>query len=155
MEKNKRSFFKALSWRITGTVDTIVISFIFTGHITTAVKIGAAEVITKIALYYLHERGWNLIYWGRKDGEKDSNARSLSKAVSWRAVGTMDTIFLSFLLTGQLTTALKIGGTEVITKIIIFYFHERIWNMVGWGRKKAEVKSAIESTVQPTLQAIK
>jgi len=56
---------KAISWRATGTLDTIVISYIVTGHLRWALSIGAVELFTKITLYYLHERIWNRIPFGR------------------------------------------------------------------------------------------
>jgi len=67
-EAHSRSLAKAVSWRLTGSLDTFVISFIVTGHVTVAGSIAATELITKIVLYYLHERAWTLIPWGRKRG---------------------------------------------------------------------------------------
>jgi len=65
-EAQTRSFLKAVSWRITGSVDTFVISFIVTGRISLAGTIASVEVVTKIALYYLHERAWGAIRWGQR-----------------------------------------------------------------------------------------
>lgn len=65
VEKHWRSVAKAVSWRVTGTVDTIVISWIITGTLTVALSIGFVEVFTKMFLYYLHERIWNRIKAGR------------------------------------------------------------------------------------------
>ena len=64
-DKPIRSIAKAASWRATGTVDTIVVSFFVTGHIRVALSIGAVEVFTKMLLYFLHERLWNVIPFGR------------------------------------------------------------------------------------------
>jgi uncharacterized membrane protein len=64
-DKPYRSLVKALSWRMTGTVDTIVVSYFVTGKIKLAVSIGAVELFTKVCLYYLHERVWNKIPLGR------------------------------------------------------------------------------------------
>jgi uncharacterized membrane protein len=66
IENSKRSALKAISWRITGTIDTIVISYFITGKIKWALSIGGVEVFTKIFLYFLHERAWNRINFGRK-----------------------------------------------------------------------------------------
>lgn len=55
------SAIKALSWRIVGTIDTIMISWVITGEYTLALSIGGFEVITKMILYYLHERGWEMV----------------------------------------------------------------------------------------------
>ncbi|HEX5400554.1 MAG TPA: DUF2061 domain-containing protein [Verrucomicrobiae bacterium] len=65
MDKSYRSLIKAVSWRMTGTIDTIVISFLITGKATWAFYIGGIELFTKITLYYVHERVWNHIRFGR------------------------------------------------------------------------------------------
>ena len=59
--------------------------------------------------------------------------RSMAKAVSWRILGSLDTVFLSWFFTSELTIAIAIGGTEVFTKIILYYFHERLWNRIPLG----------------------
>ena len=64
-EQNRRSLAKAISWRITGTVDTFLISWLITGELALAGGIAATEVVTKIVLYWLHERAWNRVSWGR------------------------------------------------------------------------------------------
>ncbi len=55
------SVLKAISWRVLGTIDTMVISYILTGNIKIAVGIGSIEVVSKMILYYLHERVWGRI----------------------------------------------------------------------------------------------
>ncbi|CDX18163.1 conserved hypothetical protein [Mesorhizobium sp. ORS 3324] len=65
MDTHLRSFAKALSWRATGTVDTMMISLVVTGSVKLAATIGLTEVITKSLLYYLHERAWLKIPYGR------------------------------------------------------------------------------------------
>ena len=64
-EKFSRSFVKSISWRIVGTVDTILISYLITGEIRFALSIGAIELITKMGLYIIHERIWNKTSWGK------------------------------------------------------------------------------------------
>ena len=56
-----------------------------------------------------------------------SYKRHIAKTISWRIIGTLDTIILSGLITGSWTTGLTIGGVEVITKMILYFFHERAW----------------------------
>ena len=56
--ERKRHIAKAISWRILGTLDTVVISWIFTGSLAIGAAIGGFEVITKTFLYYFHERAW-------------------------------------------------------------------------------------------------
>jgi uncharacterized membrane protein len=62
--------------------------------------------------------------------------RHILKTVTWRIVGTVDTIILSWLITENFTLGLKIGGVEVITKMILYYLHERVWfKYIKLGRK--------------------
>jgi len=61
----RRSFAKAFSWRILASTDTFLISWLITGKLSWAGTITILEIITKTFLYYVHERGWNKIKWGR------------------------------------------------------------------------------------------
>ena len=65
-ERHYRSLIKAVSWRMVGTLDTMIISFIVTRRLKFAFSIGFIELFTKITLFYLHERGWNKIPFGRR-----------------------------------------------------------------------------------------
>ncbi|QKF60268.1 DUF2061 domain-containing protein [Aliarcobacter lanthieri] len=62
--------------------------------------------------------------------------RSVAKAISWRTVGTLDTIIVSYFITGNLIMAASIGTIEVITKMVLYYFHERAWNKLSFGKVK-------------------
>lgn len=62
--------------------------------------------------------------------------RSVVKTVSWRALGTLDTIVISYFITGNLAMAASIGSIEVVTKMVLYYFHERAWNKINLGRTK-------------------
>jgi uncharacterized membrane protein len=128
-ESHFRSIIKGVSWRIVGTIDTIILSYFLTGHIHTAIKIGLTEVVTKVLLYYLHERVW--IFFLKESPQ--SPGVSFIKAVTWRIVGTIDTMLLGWFYSGDLLTGLKIGFVEVFTKIILYYIHERLWHRVPIG----------------------
>lgn len=65
---------------------------------------------------------------------KEKNYRSLLKSLSWRLTGTIDTFVISFLITGQVKTAISISGVEILTKITLYYFHERLWNKIKIGK---------------------
>lgn len=67
--------------------------------------------------------------------------RSLVKAITWRILGTLDTMIISYILTGHLKIALSIGGIEIFTKMVLYFFHERVWNIIAWGRRKNISKS--------------
>ena len=65
-----------------------------------------------------------------------SKTRSILKAVSWRIVGTLDTMALGWIITGNPIMGLKIGALELLTKFILYYIHERIWVRMKFGTKK-------------------
>jgi uncharacterized membrane protein len=56
-----------------------------------------------------------------------SYKRHILKTISWRIIGTIDTMILSWIITGSWKWGLAIGGTEVITKMVLYYLHERVW----------------------------
>ena len=66
-ETHIRSIFKTISWRFLATITTALLVFIFTKRITIAVMVGGIEAILKIIFYFLHERAWNKIKFGRKE----------------------------------------------------------------------------------------
>lgn len=128
-ESNYRSAVKAFSWRFIGTLDTTIISFLQTGDVKVSLKIGSTDFVSKIGFYYLHERAW-IYFVGRKSLIKNV---SLIKAVTWRTIGSLDTAMWAWIYTGNGLTGLKIGGFEVLTKIILYYIHERMWAQVPIG----------------------
>ena len=127
---HKRHIAKTITWRLVGTLDTIVLAWIITGNPTTGLKIGFFEVFTKMILYYLHERAWVRIKI------PESRKRHLLKTVSWRLIGTLDTVVISWAISGNPMTGLKIGGLEMITKMVLYYYHERAWYRINFGLDK-------------------
>lgn len=69
-----------------------------------------------------------------KEVLEEQRVRSVTKALSWRIVGTIDTMVISWIITGRLGIAISIGSIEVITKMVLYYFHERIWNFIKWRK---------------------
>ena len=75
---------------------------------------------------------------------KDPSVKQhVAKTITWRIVGTLDTMIIGWLITGDAMTGLKIGGIEVVTKMILYYFHERIWFKINLGlpHRKSDTKS--------------
>jgi uncharacterized membrane protein len=60
--------------------------------------------------------------------------RSLIKTISWRVIATIATMLIVYIFTGELILTLGVGAVEVISKMILYYFHERIWNLITWGK---------------------
>ena len=147
-----RSITKAISWRVVGTLDTLILSFVILSYlgplfgldeassadkIKTAASIALTEVATKMTLYYLHERLWSRLQWDRDLDEeghyRDGRRRSVTKTATWRVVASVDTMVLGLIFTGSLATAISIGGFEVFTKVALYFFHERSWARIRWG----------------------
>ena len=64
-----------------------------------------------------------------------SKTRSILKAISWRVIGTLDTMALGWIITGNPVMGLKIGALELVTKFVLYYIHERIWIKSQFGTK--------------------
>ena len=60
--------------------------------------------------------------------------RSIVKTISWRVVGTLATVIISYVITGTLALAFSIGGIELVSKMVLYFFHERAWNNLKWGK---------------------
>jgi uncharacterized membrane protein len=126
----KRHIAKTFSWRVIGTIDTVLISWWLTGDILAGFQIGVAELITKMTLYYFHERVWFNI------DMPNSNLRHIFKTITWRVVGTIDTVFIAWIITGDARSGLEIGVVELVSKTILYYTHERIWHKSTYGLDK-------------------
>lgn len=83
---------------------------------------------------------------------RESNPRSFAKAVSWRVLGSIDTFILSLIFTSSAKAAGAIAGTEVFTKILLYYCHERAWAQFGWGLKAHQRRS--DPAVEPELPGL-
>jgi uncharacterized membrane protein len=130
---HKRHIAKTITWRIIGTIDTIILSWIISGSPTTGLKIGLAEVVTKMFLYYFHERVWFKINLSKDGQTLESRKRHIAKTFTWRLIGTLDTMLLAWAISGDPLTGLKIGFAEVVTKMLLYYFHERAWYKINFG----------------------
>ncbi|MGB7842397.1 MAG: DUF2061 domain-containing protein [Salinimicrobium sp.] len=132
-KSQKRHIAKTVTWRIVGTVDTILLAWLISGNPFTGLKIGFAEVVTKMLLYYFHERIWFKTDFQEESRKWNSRKRHIAKTISWRIVGTLDTMFLAWIITGNPLTGLKIGLAEVVTKMLLYYLHERTWYKIDYG----------------------
>ena len=130
MKISKRHLAKSISWRFIGTVDTFVFSWIITGDLNEGLNLSGITTITKLIWYYIHERFWF------NSSIMNSNKRHLIKTFSWRGIGTIDTILFGWLITGNPLTGLKIGGVETLSKMILYFGHEKLWYKINYGLDK-------------------
>lgn len=140
MKFSKRHFAKTISYRILGTLDTLLLSWFISHDLSVGIKIGVLELVTKMILYYFHERLWFI------SKIASPNRRHLLKTISWRGVGTLDTFLLGWLITGNPLTGLKIGGAEVITKMLLYFGHEKVWYRIDYGLDERQRKNKFKKS---------
>ena len=162
-----RSVGKAISWRAVGTLDTLVISYFLITYLgpllgldiaedgealQTASYIAITEVATKLVFYFLHERAWNAVRWGQSLGpagrRRDSFGRTTIKTVSWRTIASLDTVALAWFYTGNIGTALSIGGLEIFSKMLLYFVHERVWARLPFGVTKRPQRPPPEALLE-------
>ena len=132
----KRHLAKTITWRIVGSIDTMLIGWLISGNHLIGLSIGGTEVITKMVLYFVHERLWLKI-----NRKSESNAflykyRHIVKTISWRIIGTIDTTLLAWLIVGDPVIGLQIGAVELVTKMALYYLHEKVWYKFDFGVEK-------------------
>ncbi|NQX97395.1 MAG: DUF2061 domain-containing protein [Flavobacteriales bacterium] len=132
----KRHLAKTITWRIVGSIDTMLIGWLISGNHLIGLSIGGTEVITKMVLYFVHERLWLKI-----NRKSESNAflykyRHIVKTISWRIIGTIDTTLLAWLIVGDPIIGLQIGAVELVTKMALYYLHEKVWHKFDFGVEK-------------------
>ena len=64
---------------------------------------------------------------------KDLQKRTIVKTLTWRVTASLTTFIIAWILTGDFLIGVSIGSIEAITKIFLYYFHERIWNNISWA----------------------
>lgn len=145
-----RSVAKAISWRTVGSLDTLVLSYLLITYVgpifglentqeeaaKAAGYIAITEIATKLVIYFFHERMWAKLRWGTvvADGRRrETHRRSATKTATFRTIASLDTMLLAWIFTGNVGTALSIGGLEVVTKMILYFIHERIWSILPFG----------------------
>ena len=78
MERRIRTLMKTLSWRVVATSTTVTLVFLLTRDIATSASVGLLEILVKTTIYFLHERAWNMLNFGRENSEtkfSDENTR--------------------------------------------------------------------------------
>jgi uncharacterized membrane protein len=130
MKISKRHLLKSITWRIVGTLDTFILSFLITGNLSLSINLSGITTITKIVWYYMHERIWF------NSSITDSNKRHIFKTFTWRGIGTLDTMLFGWFLTSNPLVSVNIGLLETISKMILYFFHEKLWYQLGYGLDK-------------------
>ena len=119
-----RALSKTITWRLVASILTISIVYLLTHNLILALSVIGIEFITKMILYYFHEKSWS--YNNRP--KKGSQLRSFIKTVTWRILASLDTFVILFIILKEPILASSGAGLEVIAKSIAYYIHERIWD---------------------------
>jgi uncharacterized membrane protein len=144
-ESHIRSILKGVSWRVIATTDTLLVVLFVTCllgdcSLENAIKIGLTEFLIKLIIYYVHERIWQY----KRRGTDITKSQTLYKTIVWRIIATTTTFLISgAVLNGFNEIALFIALTELITKFVLYYFHERLWLTIPLGRIRDYVKKIV------------
>ena len=143
-ETSARSAVKAVGWRFTAGIVTACTSLFFTGSLATMYAIVGWDLFSKSITMFIGERLWNNVDWGKdKDAQGDSAQRSLAKAIAWRIFAATNTFFAAAVLSkGSAGAAGKIAGSDSVIKTFLFFFYERAWAKVPWGKVVVDEASA-------------
>ena len=131
---SKRHLVKSISWRIIGTIDTFLLSYILTGSMSFGLSISGVDFFSKLFLYYYHERIWF------RSKIRNTNKRHLLKTFSWRALGSLATLIVALIITGNPLTGFKIGLVETLSKMILYFVHEKMWYRTNFGLTNRNAK---------------
>tara|TARA_B110001450_G_scaffold99104_1_gene93977 strand:+ start:4793 stop:5245 length:453 start_codon:yes stop_codon:yes gene_type:complete len=127
LKLSKRHIAKSISWRILGSIDTLLFAWLITGDFNEGLSMSGITTITKLIWYYFHEQFW------LKSSVVDSNKRHVIKTFTWRFIGTIDTVIFGWIITGNPFEGLKIGMAETATKLLLYFGHEKLWYRVNFG----------------------
>ncbi|MFT4804272.1 MAG: putative membrane protein [Psychroserpens sp.] len=127
MRISKRHLAKSFTWRFIGSLDTFIFTWLYTGDYNVGLNLAAITTITKLIWYYIHEQIWF------KSDLSDTSKRHLMKTFTWRIIGTVDTVIFGWLITGNPLTSLKIGGIETLSKMLLYFGHEKLWYKINFG----------------------
>ncbi len=137
-ESHLRSILKGLSWRFVAMLDTFIVALIITWiaygspQIEKSLWIMVIETPLKLLIYYFHERLWQFIWKNKEINNKDI----IYKTVFWRVIATTMTFVISGSVLGKGAegVAFAIAITELISKTILYYIHEKLWMKINRGK---------------------
>jgi uncharacterized membrane protein len=137
-ETHQRTITKVITWRILLSISHFVTGFFLTGSWVIGLQIvGIANVVNN-ALFWLHERCWNVVIWNRELNSQhiftEKKSRSTIKILTWRVLITSSNFLIPFLVTSNGKTSALFLFISTTINILIFWSHERLWNTISWGK---------------------
>ena len=146
-ESRLRSVLKGISWRFVAMIDTFIVAIIVTWIIFGSPRfeesgwIMLIETPLKLAIYYVHERAWQFVW----SDNQVTNREIVMKTISWRLFATTMTFFIAYFIFNSskpdadhsadlATAAFAISVTELVSKTILYFFHEKLWLRLKLGQ---------------------
>lgn len=129
----KRNIVKAITWRVVGTVDLFLISWLFTGDPARGFEMGVTDTLAKLVFYYIHERIWVHIDLKEYPKLKNTRRRHVYKALTWRVFSSSITVMIVWLILGDPFKSITITIIESVIQLILYYFHEQLWHKSKYG----------------------
>ena len=124
----QRTFLKSLSWRFFATGQTILIAFLLTGTLDVAFKVGLPDFAFKFVSYYVFERLWLFT------ALQNLQNKRIIKMLMWKVVAVSLSMVITYVVTGQISTALRLGPIDTTLKTLILYLHELLWDCIPFGK---------------------
>jgi len=145
-DSKSRSFAKGISWRILASLTTFILALflIKEDKQDQLFAISVTEFVSKLVFYYLYERLWNFIPYGRTS-KGPSHIRSVVKGIGWRIIATSTVMLIVYVFTKDISDAAALAAIDFLVKLVVYYFHERVWATVRWGRIKGNVNPTLSN----------
>lgn len=133
MDNNKRTIIKVLSYRTVVAVSIFLAALLMGYSQGFGITFVVLSYTVGFASFWVQEKLWNMVGWQRID-TKDTRIRSVTKTITWR-LWSMLVLFTVGLLLGLSTThALEWTIVTNILFVVVHYTHERVWNLINWGK---------------------
>ncbi len=133
-ESRLRSILKAVSWRVIATLITFSYAYLFTGQFPAAGLITVLATLLSMVLHYYFERIWNGFYWD-KVNLQETRKRTFLKSILWQLVAIGINLGTSWFFTASLNQSVFFALVSGATGFVLFYVHERLWNVFLWHKK--------------------
>jgi uncharacterized membrane protein len=143
-ETHPRTLSKTVAYRILCTIAILLITYFYSGSLTTSASVGLISVIVGSTLYYLHDRAWLFVAWHRNDTGNDTKIRSLVKTVVYRVI-VMIAAFITFKFVatgGSNSDAAVLTIAQMVVNLINYYIVERFFDSITWGKKIPQEQEA-------------
>lgn len=138
METHIRTLAKTLSYRTAVALSILLASIIMNYGAGFGLIFVVLSYTVGFASFWVQERLWNLVKWGMKE-TYETHKRTIVKTITWR-LWSLFVLFVFGLLLG-LSTEHAVEWTIVtnILFIVVHYLHERLWNLISWGKNNLEL----------------